>query len=384
MDERPAPAHAKPAAKPRNINVQTLNIQALGESNVSQATEVASARESAEKSAREKVLAEEIQKSLEQAKQYRITMVKSLLGVNRDALITLRLLSGGSATQETISTLMNAEMRNIDREIIPQDEKREKMLKIQAHYDKLLTFAQTREAEAKKNILKMKKSKNPVQQAIGFDIDIAVKSASARRYQAEIDHYNTLIELHSKSGSKPLSREDLVSYQLKIKKLTKSKDELTKELDGEEGKDGLRKQRENIKGSKDIPNIVEGLSVALTPAEGEAMPDGAKADGTIVATEIEAAKNDPIGYIENIAAYALTSEEGIIILRDRLVRVGLIGQKDVARFNVYMELGLSAEEKRAMALKTGGKGLLGLSGILGLLAYLSWKKSMEGGQPQMG
>ena len=158
---------------------------------------------------------------------------------------------------------------------------------------------------------------------------------------------------------------------------------MTKELDGEEGKDGLRKQRENIKGSKDIPNIVEGLSVALTPVEGEAMPDGSTANGVTVTAEIEAAKNDPIGYIENISAYGLSSEEGMTILRDRLVRVGLIGQKDVAYFNKYMELGLSAEEKRAMAASIGGKGLLGLSGIMGLLAYLSWKQSQEGGGGQM-
>ena len=47
-------------------------------------------------------------------------------------------------------------------------------------------------------------------------------------------------------------------------------------------------------------------------------------------------------------------------------------------------LPMTADEKKAMYLKKGGQGLLGLSGIMGLLAYLSWKKSQEGGQPQYG
>ncbi len=373
-----APAAVAPPPVERKIGVIKMTVTAEKKAPAPNTPEAVVAQ--TDKKAKEV----EDQRLLEQAKQYRITMVKSLLGVNREALTTLRLLSGGNATQETISTLMNAEMINISREKnLTKEQKNEKMLKVQAQYDKLLTYAQTREAEAKKNILKMKKSKNPNQQAMGFDIDIAVKSASARRYQLEIDYYDALIKLQGQSGVEPLSQEDIVSYRLKIKKLTKSKDELTKELDGEEGKDGLRKQRENIKGSKDIPNIVEGLSVALTPVEGEAMPDGSTANGVTVTAEIEAAKNDPIGYIENISAYGLSSEEGMTILRDRLVRVGLIGQKDVAYFNKYMELGLSAEEKRAMAASIGGKGLLGLSGIMGLLAYLSWKQSQEGGGGQM-
>src|SRR3989338_10734156 len=114
---------------------------------------------------------------------------------------------------------MKAEMRIVDEENITQTEKKEKFRNIQNQYDQLLTFSKSRQEGAKNNIEKMKKSKDPIRQAAGFDIEIAIKDANAKGYQSEIEEYHTMIK-SLKDAGKTLSPEDQVVYDLKIGKLT--------------------------------------------------------------------------------------------------------------------------------------------------------------------
>lgn len=129
------------------------------------------ARLVAEKAATEKKLAEEAIKTA-QIERTRALIV--LTSGNKESMRLLhksmRMLSGGNATQETIANMMRAEIRIINNESIPTDQKQEKFQKVQSQYDKLLTFTNSRNEHTKKNIANLKKSKNPVDQVAGFGI----------------------------------------------------------------------------------------------------------------------------------------------------------------------------------------------------------------------
>ena len=300
-----------------------------------------------------------------------------LKGSEKAARNVLFLLSGSGAMIEALSNQKNAEMAVIDGENISPQAKEERFKKIQEKYQALTEYAANRQQITKKNIEKMKKSKSPEQQALGFDLEIAMINASVNSYQEEIDRRNMGVELY-KVQSGNLDPAELKKHETIIKALEAKKAELTKKLEGKTEKEGLKTQREKIRGKTGevIPDIVKETAVALTSGVA----------GDKIAEAVKKAEENPVGYIEEIIADALIDATKMDQLVENLKKpaIGLIkDDKDKAEFIKFMKLGLSAEEKRAMALKTGGKGLLGLSGIMGLLAYLSWKKSQEGGGGQM-
>ena len=140
----------------------------------------------------------------------------------------------------------------------------------------------------------MKKSKDPIRQATGFDIEIALKKAEKNSFKLEIDRYNDLIKAGINDEGKQLKQSEYQEYQLTVSKLTEKQSEITKQLDGEEGKDGLITQRENIPGSSSIPNIVEKMAVALTPEVGTEILKGEKIAGENAAAEIKFADEHPV------------------------------------------------------------------------------------------
>jgi hypothetical protein len=364
------------SGKDRQIHVREASIKI---------TASAEAKQAAEKAVQQERLAKE---TIQKAAADRARAIAILSGGSKKSgrmrLETIRMLSGGSATQESIANMMRSEIRIINGENISMDQKQEKFQKVKTQYEKLLTFAQSRSEQTKINIEKMKKSKDPNRQAAGFDIEIALNQAEQNSFKSEIDRYNALIQAGINEEGKPLKQPEHEEYKLTITKLTEKQKQLQNEIDGTEGKDGLKKQRENIPGSGNIPNVIKEMAVALTPEVGNVKLDGEQMAGEKAAAEIEKAQEDPVGYIEDLAANALTSTEGMKTLEDRLVTANLMSAAEKAQFEKFMKLGLTAEEQRALIAKKGGQGLLGLSGIMGLLAYLSWKKSQEGGQQQMG
>ena len=343
------------------------------------------ARQVAEKAATQERLAKE---AIQKAQVERARAIIVLTGGNKESARlrheAMRMLSGGNATQETIANMMRAETRIINNENIPTDQKQEKFQKAKSQYEKLLTFAQSRQEQTKKNIEKMKKSKDPIRQATGFDIEIALKKAEKNSFKLEIDRYNDLIKAGINDEGKQLKQSEYQEYQLTVSKLTEKQSEITKQLDGEEGKDGLITQRENIPGISSIPNIVEKIAVALTPEVGTEILKGEKIAGENAAAEIKFADEHPVEYLQNFLSEALTTPEGMKNLEERMVKANLLTEADKKSFEDFMNLGLDPKERAAMYAKNGGKGLLGLSGIMGLLAYLSWKKSQEGAGQQMG
>ena len=108
------------------------------------------ARQVAEKAATQERLAKE---AIQKAQVERARAIIVLTGGNKESARlrheAMRMLSGGNATQETIANMMRAETRIINNENIPTDQKQEKFQKAKSQYEKLLTFAQSRQGKQK-------------------------------------------------------------------------------------------------------------------------------------------------------------------------------------------------------------------------------------------
>ncbi|MFA6081108.1 MAG: hypothetical protein WC741_01745 [Patescibacteria group bacterium] len=289
----------------------------------------------------------------------------ALGGHSENARLTLRILSGNDITAITLNSKMEAEF-NIAQKISNPKERSAKMIEIQSRYNKLMDYAERRKKEAGENIEKLKKSKKPEDRALGLELEIA-------RNQIEISSYDetvTNLDLALKADSNPTTGRKLTSTErtyfegLKesyIKKATE-----LKQKNGEKGKSGLIAEREGMtsEDGEAIPSVIDNIAVALT-------------DGSPKAVEI--ARENPTAFIEKMMAKALSSKEGMDNLTDNLVKAGIVNEVDKDKFKKDMRLGLTTQDKIEIAKSEGGKTVMSLISILGMLGYVAWKKTQEGG-----
>jgi hypothetical protein len=289
----------------------------------------------------------------------------ALLGGKREnARMVLRLLSGGEATLGALSGQMEAEFE-IANKINSNEEKQRKITEIQNRYQKLFQYAENRQTETKKNIEKLKRSQKPEDQALALDIEMARDQIDMRSYDMSISNLGLILKNNiSPTTGGALSASERTKFEaIKDSYETKSK---TLNIKNEE----LKAQREKIKAvdGGEIANVIEATAVVIA---------GENVEG------VKQAQENPIGYLEEVMANALTNKEAMIQLTDSLVKANILNEADKENFIKDMKLGLTTEETLDMVKSTGGKTITSLISVLGMLGYVAWKKMQEGGGQQM-
>jgi len=316
-------------------------------------------QEAANKQAEEKARAEQI---VEHSREV-------IAGKMEYAKMTLRILSGGDSTINILSGQEDAEY-SIANQIQDPRERQQKIKEIQSRYQKLMSYAETRQRDMVNDINRLKKSEKPENRALAMDIEIFRNKEGAQSYQRSINNLDLIL----KTNIDPMTREPL--SESRKTRFQQERDFYQKEMDdliaknGEAGKEGLINQREQMRDEKggEIPHILDSLALVLT-------------DGTVGAQAL--AKKDPVAFLENVMAKALTNKEEMNHLADNLVTSTLLIESDKAKFIKDMELGLSKEEMMEMVKNIGGKTTLGFLGVLSMLGYVAWKRSQENGGGQM-
>jgi hypothetical protein len=296
----------------------------------------------------------------------------ALLGGKREnARMVLRLLSGGEATLIALSGQMEIELQATNKIQAP-GEKQAKIIEIQSKYQKLFKYAESRQEETKKSIDKLKKSTIPEDQALAFDLEIARVQTDIISFKHSVENLDLALKnnFNPKTGE-PLKEDEKNQYQKARETFVEEINKLEKKILGEPEKEGLKAQREKIKAKDggEIPNIIEATAVALSGGEVDA---------------IQKAQENPIEYIEEVVAKAVSSKEGMSQLEESLKKINLItDEKDLVKFKKDMMLGLSADDKIKMAKETGKTTVMSALSLIGLIGYVAWKRTQEGGGQQM-
>lgn len=104
--------------------------------------------------------------------------VESMLGQEHATMarLALRMLSGGESTIKALNDQAGLEIQLISIDFSMNSQAKEKAIQvIQKKYLRLMEVAEKREIHLEKDLLSMKKSSNPEQRALAYDIDIARK-----------------------------------------------------------------------------------------------------------------------------------------------------------------------------------------------------------------
>ena len=290
-----------------------------------------------------------------------VAALLKLPGVDpRDVLSVIRLLSGGSVTMETIQGLQEAELEIVSREPITQEEKQKLAKSIAKKYKEMAKRVDRRTVTTKKDIEKMKASKDTIKNALGMNIEIAMTSSDVLAYDEIIKKIDAAL-----SPDSLISEAQKSTYKAKKGVLEAKRDELKKKLGNEnEGLIGERNKVKNKDGSV-IPDMVKETAKALTGGN----PD-----------DMEKAEANPAGYIQELMAGALTDggKMNKLVANLRNPDIGLIkNDQEEKAFREYMGFGITPDEMKKIAAKKGGNALVGFAGIVGFLAYVSWQKSQE-------
>lgn len=360
-------ATGRPAAKDNGIRVQKLNIKRESKPVSNVATEKKPAEIKIEQPSEEKIKQEAATKLATERAAAKETVEKALAllgGKRENARMVLRLLSGGEATLGALSGQMEAEFE-IANKINGNEEKQRKITEIQNRYQKLFQYAENRQSETKKNIEKLKRSQKPEDQALALDIEMARDQIDMRSYDMSISNLGLILKNNiSPTTGGALSASERTKFEaIKDSYETKSK---TLNIKNEE----LKAQREKIKAvdGGEIANVIEATAVVIA---------GENVEG------VKQAQENPIGYLEEVMANALTNKEAMIQLTDSLVKANILNEADKENFIKDMKLGLTTEETLDMVKSTGGKTITSLISVLGMLGYVAWKKMQEGGGQQM-
>lgn len=292
-------------------------------------------------------------------------------GSTERAWMALKILSGGDATMGALMGKMEVEMGAASKTQDPAERQR-KMTEIQNRYRKLSDYAEKRQTDTRKDMDKLKQSKTPEDQVLVLDIEIARNQINIRGYEESIKTIELTLERGiSPITGGPLDRQERTKYESMMENYSEQIKGLRKK-NGEIGKDGLTNQRENLRNERGekIPPLLENLALALT-------------DGSVDAVKL--AKENPLSFLEVMVGKALTNTEGMTSLADNLVNAKILDEKNKEKFIKDMELGLTTEHRLEMIKETGGKTIMSLISLMGLLGYTAWQRTKEGaGQGMMG
>ena len=360
-------AIGRPTVKDGGIRVQKLNIKRESKPASNVVAEKKPAETKIEQPSQEKIKQEAAIRQATERAAAKETVEKALAllgGKRENARMVLRLLSGGEATLGALSGQMEAEFE-IANKINSNEEKQRKISEIQNKYKKLFQYAESRQSETKKNIEKLKKSQKPEDQALALDIEMARDQIDMQSYDISISNLNLILKnnispttggaLNASERSKFESIRD--SYEKKSKGLSEKKVE-------------LKAQREKIKAvdGGEIANVIEATAVVIA---------GENVDA------VKKAQENPVGYLEEVMANAITNKEEMVQLTDSLVKANILNEGDKETFIKDMKLGLTTEDTLDMVKSGGGKTITSLISVLGMLGYVAWKKMQEGGGQQM-
>lgn len=360
-------AIGRPAAKDSGIRVQKLNIKRESKPASNVVAEKKPAETKIEQPSQEKIKQEAAIRQATERAAAKETVEKALAllgGKRENARMVLRLLSGGEATLGALSGQMEAEFE-IANKINSNEEKQRKISEIQNKYKKLFQYAENRQTETKKNIEKLKKSQKPEDQALALDMEMVRDQIDMQSYNISISNLNLIL----KNNISPTTGGALsVSERTKFESIKESYEKKSKELSAK--KEEQKAQREKIKAADggEIPNLLEATAVVIA---------GENVDA------VKKAQENPVSYLEEVMANALTNIEAMSQLTDSLVKTNILDEADKEKFIKDMKLGLTTEETLDMVKSTGGKTITSLISVMGLLGYVAWKKMQEGGGQQM-
>ncbi len=360
-------AIGRPAVKDGGIRVQKLNIKRESKPVSNVASEKKPAETKIEQPSQEKIKQEAAIRQATERAAAKETVEKALAllgGKRENARMVLRLLSGGEATLGALSGQMETEFE-IANKINGNEEKQRKITEIQNKYKKLFQYAENRQTETKKNIEKLKKSQKPEDQALALDMEMARDQIDMQSYNISISNLNLILKNNiSPTTGGALSASERTKFEAKIESYeTKSKELSAK-------KEEQKAQREKIKtvDGGEIPNLLEATAVVIA---------GENVDA------VKKAQENPVSYLEEVMANALTNVEAMSQLTDSLVKANILDEADKENFIKDVKLGLTTEETLDMVKSTGGKTITSLISVLGMLGYVAWKKMQEGGGQQM-
>jgi hypothetical protein len=359
------PVTNRPAGVDNGIKVGTLNVRREKKAAPSVSAEGKQAAGEVQKQVETRKLAEEKVLGIETLEKAR----EALAGKMENARMALRILSGGDSTLNILAGQEDAEY-SIAHKIQDPKERQQKIKEIQDRYQKLTSYAETRQKDMVSDINRLKKSEKPENRALAMDIEIFRNKAGAQAFERSINNINLIL----KANIDPATGQELSGARKA--RLQQERDFYQKEMEdliaknGVAGKEGLINQRENLRDEKggEIPHMLDNLAVALT-------------DGSADSQKI--AKEDPVSFLEDVMAKALTNKEEMNHLADNLVKSKILDEKDKQKFIEDMELGLTAGARLEMIKDKGGRTVMSLISVLGMLGYVAWKKIQEGGGQQM-